>query len=162
MAGIGPGPENLVSAFLNEQSDAAQTASDITSLDPSGLVSEMPSQVPFYDYLAAAAAARNAAAANAQEQLDAASAAENANPPPTGLALAQIGYQEDALQNTIASDDQVATSMTGLADAMVQQDQVSAIQQFKLDNTAQNADFAALATLDNEAGITLGMLDTNA
>lgn len=162
MAGAGSGPQSLTGAFLNEQAQAAQTASDLTSLDPSELVGDTPSQVPFYDYITAAAASRSAAAAGAQQQLDAAIAAENANPPPAGFALAQIGYQIDALQNTIASDDQVAGSLTGLADAMEQQDQAGAIQQFKLDTAAENADFFTLATLDNQSEITLGMLDTNA
>ncbi|MBV8721102.1 MAG: hypothetical protein JO277_03060 [Candidatus Eremiobacteraeota bacterium] len=212
MAGIGPGPENLTGAFLNEQVDASQTASDLSS--------------PFSNYLTQAAAARNAAAANAETQLDSAVASVNAMEPagdylqaldalslqatndlllPSDrvslqsaanydaamagiaspdlsttasalasetaissaqsaydLADAKAGFQVDTLRETIASDDQIASSLTSVADTMAEQDQVSDIQRFKLDTTSENADFVALAKLDNEAGITLGMLDTNA
>jgi hypothetical protein len=123
MAGIGPGADNLVGAFLNEQADASQTASELLT--------------PFRDYLTAAATARNAAAENAQSQLDALEATEDS--------------AQAALQNTITSDETVASSLTGLADAMAQNDQVAAIQRFKLDNTAESADFATLATLDENA-----------
>lgn len=77
MAGIPPGPENLIGAFLNEQSDAAQTASRVDGKE-------------FGAHLA------------------------------------------------------------------------NAIQRFKKETTAEDADLATVARLDDEAGITLGMLDADA
>ena len=135
MSGIGPGPEDLLGAALNEQAELVQTVSDLT----------------FHAHVSAAIAARTQAASNAQTQLDAHVAAEN-----------DYGPAGDILQNLDALSLKASSDLLTAAGTIAQKDEVSAIQRFKLGSTVEDADLATLAKIDNEAGITLGMLDTSA